>query len=185
MSICIGGCCIPYNAIWPLLLLILQPVWGFVSKLLGLDGKDKQKPATDTQTVDNGKDSVSLAGSKGKVCDCCVGIPDESPFTYGEGQDMEFEKVIMSGTTVFVRFTASWCKPCKAIEPEFNTLAKSYQGKGHFMAVDIDDHDAVAASQGVVSIPAFIAYRDGERLADIVGASKEKLRKFVEANANL
>lgn len=174
MSICIGGCCIPYNAIWPLLLLILQPVWGFVSKLLGLDSKK----ASDSVTVDSEKKVVK------KVCDCCIGIPDETrgKSWYLGDYDGSFDKVITSNTPVFVRFTAAWCKPCKAIEPDFNALAKDYAGEGHFMAVDIDEHDEVAAAQGVSSIPHFVAYRNGERIGEFVGASKDKLKEFVRAN---
>ena len=163
MSICFCGMCIPYTAIWPLLLLIVQPVWAWVSKIMGLGSKTAGKKIdSDVVSADN------VSKGKSETCDCCSpkSIP-ASPFKLDSS--LKFADLIADKekTTVIARFTAEWCKPCKAIEPKFNAVAEANGAKAHFVAIDIDEFDTLAEEYNVYTIPKYIAFRNGERVADI------------------
>ena len=41
--------------------------------------------------------------------------------------------------TKVVRFTASWCGPCKVLAPIFNELAADFASRATFETIDIDE----------------------------------------------
>lgn len=74
----------------------------------------------------------------------------------------EFQKEVLdSETPVIVKFFATWCPPCKRIQPEIDKLSKELAGKVKVVAVDVDKGAAIAAAQGVMSMPTIIFYKKG------------------------
>jgi thioredoxin 1 len=80
--------------------------------------------------------------------------------------------------TVFVDFTAGWCGPCKKIAPVFQALSESTP-EATFVKVDVDANSAVAKKYSVESMPTFIAFKRGQKVAQMSGANEPALRKFV------
>lgn len=84
-------------------------------------------------------------------------------------------------TQIIVDFTATWCGPCRMIGPVFDELAGTHAGGSLvFLKVDVDANANVAAQQGVTAMPTFQVIKDGEKAAELIGASKEKLVALVE-----
>lgn len=52
-----------------------------------------------------------------------------------------------------VDFYADWCRPCKAIAPHFDSLAKLYAGKVNFYKVNIDNARNLSNLFRIQSIP--------------------------------
>lgn len=85
----------------------------------------------------------------------------------------EFEaEVLQSEVPVVVDFRASWCYPCRILEPVMEEIAREYEGKVKVIKVDVDDEGAadLANKFGVLSVPTLLFVKGGEVVDRIVGA---------------
>ena len=91
------------------------------------------------------------------------------------------EEVISSEKPVLVDYWATWCGPCKMVGPIVEEIASEYQEKLKVGKLDVDNNQASAAEQNVMSIPTLLIFKDGEVVAQQVGAlSKTQLIEFIE-----
>lgn len=90
--------------------------------------------------------------------------------------------VLQAEKPVLVDFWATWCKPCLMVAPILDELAEEYDGQVTFTKVDLDQNQKIAANYGIMSIPALIIFKNGEPVANVVGARpKAELKKLVES----
>lgn len=81
---------------------------------------------------------------------------------------------------IIVKFSASWCGPCKMITPIFKKYADSeYGNKIVFVEVDVDEAPKIAEEFKVTSMPTFKAIRVRKIINEFKGASKEDLQRMV------
>lgn len=91
------------------------------------------------------------------------------------------QEVLQSKLPVLVKFTATWCGPCQAIQPLLEEIAKDVEGKAKVVKLDIDDSPELAAKYRVKSIPTMIVLKNGEVAASQVGrAPKDKIVALLE-----
>ena len=90
----------------------------------------------------------------------------------------EFDKFTKTGLVV-VDFFANWCGPCKAIAPKFEVLSQEHQDI-KFYKVNVDEAGEISQSSGVTGMPTFHFFKDGVKVAEVVGASLEKIRAEIE-----
>ena len=87
--------------------------------------------------------------------------------------------VLQAGQTVLVDFYADWCGPCKMMAPVVEELAGE-EPRVKVCKINIDEEMAIAQRYGVMSIPTFIAFKNGEVAGKQVGAMpKSKLQELV------
>jgi len=67
-----------------------------------------------------------------------------------------------------IRFTATWCGPCKAYAPMYKQVSES-RTDWEFETVDVDEDPERAKQYGVMSIPATVLEVDGKLLAKYTG----------------
>ncbi len=80
------------------------------------------------------------------------------------------QEVVQSGGAVLVDFWAPWCVPCRAIAPHVESLAGEYAGRAKVGKLNVDEAPNVAMRFRVRSIPTILVFKQGEVVAQHVGA---------------
>jgi thioredoxin 1 len=78
-------------------------------------------------------------------------------------------EVLKSSHPVLVDFTATWCGPCKMLEPVVTQLAKDWAGKVKFVKLDVDDNSSLAVKYGVMGVPTLILFVGGNPVQRLTG----------------
>lgn len=63
-------------------------------------------------------------------------------------------------------FTASWCPPCKAIAPVFESLSKKYPAL-NFVKIDVDNLPETAQDFGIRSVPTFVFVNGQKQVSQV------------------
>jgi putative thioredoxin len=74
---------------------------------------------------------------------------------------------------VLVDFWAPWCGPCKQLTPILEKAVKAAKGKVKLVKMDIDKHPDIPGQMGIQSIPAVIAFYNGQPVDGFMGALPE------------
>ncbi|MBX3579280.1 MAG: thioredoxin [Rhizobiaceae bacterium] len=86
-----------------------------------------------------------------------------------------------SNQTVLVDFWAPWCGPCKQLTPVLERVVREAGGAVKLVKMNIDDHPSIAGQLGIQSIPAVIAFKNGQPVDGFMGAIPEsQVREFIK-----
>src|SRR6202023_1620263 len=82
---------------------------------------------------------------------------------------------------VLVDFWAPWCGPCKQLTPVLEKAVRSAKGAVKLVKMNIDEHPAIPGQMGIQSIPAVIAFVNGQPADGFMGALPEsQVTAFLE-----
>lgn len=164
-SLCICGFCIPYSVLWPALLFILKQIWDFIR------GVKKEEVKSDAAKSEG-------SATKGST------TKSEYHGYLGDLKDMDQYQALIrnsENTEAFfiLKFTASWCKPCKILAPVFEKVVNEQQESVYAISVDVDDFDELGAKYHAVLLPMVVALHRGEKVEVYHGKDETELRTFV------
>jgi len=85
---------------------------------------------------------------------------------------------------VIIDFGATWCGPCKLLEPRLETVSRSFRKKINFFKMDLDESPLTAKMMGVSTVPTVILLKDGVEVDRFVGGhySQEEISKWILLN---
>jgi thioredoxin-like negative regulator of GroEL len=193
---CIGGVCIPYSALVPVAVWCLQ----WLVEKLGLKSyipdswwnllqpnskKQKQKKCLTTE-------------QKSSCCSTAASTPDSSVHDASKADGLvrsidsedEWEALVLAsksesesgkgdGVVVIAKFTATWCKPCHAIQPVLEGLAAAAADKNVvFGTIDVDEVDSVASDLKIGVLPTVVVVVDGTVVDRYTGSHAGQLQDF-------
>jgi len=85
-----------------------------------------------------------------------------------------FNAALLSSPTVLVDFGATWCPPCKVMEPVLQNLQKTYPNKFLLFKVDGGNDETIMKQFGVTALPVFIIFKNGKQVWRKDGIAEEK-----------
>ena len=74
---------------------------------------------------------------------------------------------------VLIDFWAVWCGPCRQLTPIIEKAVRAAKGKVKLVKMNIDKHPAIPGQMGIQSIPAVIAFVNGQPADGFMGAVPE------------
>ncbi|WP_195596691.1 DUF6443 domain-containing protein [Coprobacter fastidiosus] len=82
---------------------------------------------------------------------------------------------------VVMFFWASWCGPCRIMEPEMREIADELNHKRiNYVYINVDKYPTTAKEYSITSIPNTLIFRQGELINDIKGKyDKEKMKSTI------
>jgi thioredoxin 1 len=76
-----------------------------------------------------------------------------------------------------LRFTASWCQPCKIM----NNMLEEIKPTLHFEVIDVDVHPEIAMDFGIRSVPTLVMMDETIEMKRLTGIkTKEQLTEWLK-----
>ena len=102
--------------------------------------------------------------------------PQAAPDLIKETTTQTFVKDVIEESKrqpVLIDFWAPWCGPCRQLTPIIEKAVRAAKGKVKLVKMNIDEHPAIPGQMGIQSIPAVIAFVNGQPADGFMGAVPE------------
>ncbi len=98
------------------------------------------------------------------------GLPEEGGTAKAAGMtQQEFEALLNTDKIVLIDFFATWCGPCKKMEPYLNEISKDMAATVNVVRIDADIHSTLATQLHVDALPTLFIYKNKQLVWHNVG----------------
>jgi len=88
-----------------------------------------------------------------------------------------------SDRLLMVKYVAPGCGPCHTLKPILNKVVDEFDGKIHFVEIDIQQDPDIAENAGVTGTPTIQFFKNKELLQELKGIKpKSQYRQLIESN---
>ena len=100
----------------------------------------------------------------------------------GKVSDTTFDSEVLKATgPVVVDFWAEWCGPCRMIAPALEEIAAELGDQVTVAKINIDENPDTPGRYGVRGIPTMLLFKNGEAVAQKVGAApRSHIQQWLE-----
>ncbi|MBR0871731.1 thioredoxin [Bradyrhizobium tropiciagri] len=110
--------------------------------------------------------------------------PQAAPDLIKETTTQTFVKDVIEESRrqpVMIDFWAPWCGPCRQLTPILEKAVRNAKGRVKLVKMNIDEHPQIPGQMGIQSIPAVIAFVNGQPADGFMGAVPEsQVNAFIE-----
>jgi putative thioredoxin len=110
--------------------------------------------------------------------------PQAAPDLIKETTTQSFMKDVIEESKrqpVLIDFWAPWCGPCRQLTPILEKAVRAAKGRVKMVKMNIDEHPAIPGQMGIQSIPAVIAFVNGQPADGFMGAVPEsQVNAFID-----
>lgn len=75
----------------------------------------------------------------------------------------KLKTIIQQEQPVLIDFYATWCGPCKAVQPILKDVANQAKDQVRIIKIDIDKNPNAAKQFNVQAVPTLILFKNGEQ----------------------
>ena len=122
--------------------------------------------------------------SEGSVGQTCLGNGEDDVTNITDEERWESILLSSKARPIVVKMTASWCAPCKRIDPSYVLLARKHPADSiKFYRIDVDELEDVSESLEVDLMPSFLLFENGKEVERVKGANVRELEDMVKQYA--
>lgn len=109
----------------------------------------------------------------------CIAIPSFAQTELSD-DDAESKLLVNNDRLIVLDFYATWCGPCKRMDPIMKQLDKKYKDRVDFYKIDVDKSQ-VDDALGISAMPTYLFIYNSSNLEQIEGAmSKTKMENLIK-----
>ena len=104
-------------------------------------------------------------------------VREDAPNEVVSNADMtleEFQKLLQTDKYVLVDFYATWCGPCKQMEPDLKEIAETMKDKVILVRVDVDKNTIISKHFEIESLPTIQIYKNQKLVWEDIGYKTKK-----------
>ncbi|MEG3921234.1 thioredoxin-disulfide reductase [Microcoleus sp. T3_A4] len=88
-----------------------------------------------------------------------------------------------SDRLIVVKYASPSCGPCHSLKPILNKVVDEFEGKIHYVEIDIEEDPEIAENAGVIGTPTIQYFKDKDLVAELKGVKpKSQYRELIASN---
>jgi len=89
-----------------------------------------------------------------------------------------------SDRLIMVKYSSPTCGPCHALKPILDKVVNEFEGKIHYIEIDIEEDPEIAQNAGVVGTPTVQFFKNKDLIENLKGVKPKSLyRELIEKNS--